>query len=80
MKKKCLKIVVDLYLDDIIKEYLNIEGTINKVDKEDIHCNDECHRCSCDKFCGILGSDPIGFYANYKKVNKYLIKRIKETI
>jgi len=80
MKKKCLKIVVDLCLDDIIKEYTDPKGTINKVDEEDIHCNDVCLNCSCKKFCGTLGSDSIGFYANYEKINKYLIKKLKDTL
>ena len=79
MKKKCLKVAVDICLDDITKEYFNTEGTIYKIDNEDIHCNDDyCPRCSCQKFCGILNSDAKGFYLNYKKISNYLIKQVNK--
>jgi len=77
MKKKHLRIVVDLCLDDIAAEYFNPDGTIYKIDNEDIHCNDDCLNCSCAKFCETL-SNSGNFYKNYKKISKYLFKRANE--
>jgi len=77
MKKKCLKVAVDICLDDITKEYFNPEGTIYKIDNEDIHCNDDCLNCSCTKFCETLSSSG-NFYKNYKKISKYLLKKLNK--